>query len=99
MTPNKTSVSKSRDFYQRLSADISGLLEQARLSAARSMNAILDSRYWRIGKRIVEHEQGCEARPGYGEELLKAEAHQIGWFLVPHRFAVVSSRITMPCCG
>jgi len=56
--------------YGRLLADISGLLEQARRTAVRSVNAVLTSTYWRIGRRIVEHEQGGKQRAGYGEELL-----------------------------
>ena len=56
--------------YDRLLADISGLLEQARHTAVRSVNAVLTSAYWQIGRRIVEHEQGGKQRAGYGEELL-----------------------------
>ncbi|MCX5644481.1 MAG: PDDEXK nuclease domain-containing protein [Phycisphaerae bacterium] len=56
--------------YGRLLADISGLLEQARRTAARSLNAVLTSAYWQIGRRIVEHEQGGKQRAEYGRELL-----------------------------
>jgi len=56
--------------YDRLLADISGLLEQARRTVARSLNAVLTSVYWQIGRRIVEHEQGGKARAEYGRELL-----------------------------
>ena len=56
--------------YGRLVSDISGLLEQARREAARSVNAILTATYWEIGRRIVEHEQGGKARAEYGESLL-----------------------------
>jgi hypothetical protein len=56
--------------YDRLLADISGLLEQARRTAARSVNAVLTSVYWQIGQRIVEHEQGGKPRAGYGGQLL-----------------------------
>ena len=56
--------------YDRLVSDISRLLEQARRGAARSVNAILTATYWQIGRRIVEHEQGCKVRAEYGEELL-----------------------------
>jgi len=56
--------------YGQLLADISGLLEQARRTAARSVNAVLTAAYWQIGRRIVEHEQGGKQRAGYGEELL-----------------------------
>ncbi len=50
--------------YDRLLADISGLLEQARRTAARSVNAVLTSAYWQIGRRIVEHEQGGKRQGG-----------------------------------
>ena len=56
--------------YGRLVSDISGLLEQARRGAARSVNAILTATYWEIGRRIVEHQQGGAARAEYGEEVL-----------------------------
>jgi hypothetical protein len=56
--------------YDRLLADISGLLEQARRTAVRSVNGVLTSVYWQIGRRIVEHEQESKQRAGYGEELL-----------------------------
>ena len=56
--------------YGQLVSEISGLLEQARRSAARSVNAILTATYWEIGRRIVEHEQGGKAKAEYGKELL-----------------------------
>jgi len=56
--------------YDQLLTEISELLEQARHSAARSVNSILTATYWEIGRRIVEHEQGGRSRAGYGEELL-----------------------------
>jgi predicted nuclease of restriction endonuclease-like (RecB) superfamily len=56
--------------YSRLLSEISGLLEQARRSAARSINAVLTATYWQIGRRIVEYEQGGKSRAGYGKELL-----------------------------
>jgi len=56
--------------YGRLVSGISGLLEQARRSAARSVNSILPATYWEIGRRVVEFEQGGKARAEYGERLL-----------------------------
>jgi len=56
--------------YGRLLADVSGLLEQARRTAVRSVNAVLTSVYWQIGQRIAEHEQGGKQRAKYGRELL-----------------------------
>ena len=57
--------------YGQLVSDISGLLEQARRGAARTVNAILTATYWEIGRRIVEHEQGGKATSEYGEKLLE----------------------------
>jgi hypothetical protein len=70
------SASGTRDFlpasdHGRLVSDISGLLEQARRSAARAVNSVLTPAYWEIGRRIVEHEQGGRARAEYGETLLR----------------------------
>jgi predicted nuclease of restriction endonuclease-like (RecB) superfamily len=56
--------------YSALVSDISGLLEQARRTAARSVNSILTATYWEIGRRIVEFEQRGKARAEYGEALL-----------------------------
>jgi hypothetical protein len=66
-----------RGQYGQLVADISGLLEQARRAAARSVNAVLTSAYWQIGRRIVEHEQHGKARAGYGEGLLVSLAKDL----------------------
>jgi hypothetical protein len=35
------------------------------------VNAVLAATYWEVGRRVVEFEQGGEARAGYGEEFLK----------------------------
>ena len=46
------------------------LLERARTASARSVNAIMTSTYWEIGRRIVEYEQKGERRAAYGQALL-----------------------------
>ncbi|NMA21245.1 MAG: DUF1016 domain-containing protein, partial [Lentisphaerae bacterium] len=56
--------------YGLLVDEISKLLEQSRRQAARTINNLLTATYWEIGRRIVEFEQGGEARAEYGEELL-----------------------------
>lgn len=68
-TPDTIGHHLSSD-YGRLVSEISFLLDQARHSAVRSMNALLTATYWDIGRRIVEYEQAGKARAGYGEELL-----------------------------
>ncbi|MGD9728735.1 MAG: YhcG family protein [Nitrospiraceae bacterium] len=57
--------------YGRLVSDISGLLEEARRSAVRTVNSMLTATYWEVGRRIVEFEQGGRARAEYGGELLQ----------------------------
>jgi len=57
--------------YDSLIGTIRSLVETARQSAARSVNAVMTATYWEIGRRIVEYEQHGEKRAGYGQELLK----------------------------
>lgn len=56
--------------YPELLAELSGLIDLARSSAARAVNTILTATYWEVGRRVVEFEQGGKARAAYGEELL-----------------------------
>jgi predicted nuclease of restriction endonuclease-like (RecB) superfamily len=71
MTKDNPLVAKS---YDGLLQGVVHLLEEARRSAARSVNAILTSTYWEIGRRIVEHEQQGKRRAGYGEALIETLA-------------------------
>ena len=57
--------------YGDLVSGIGELLETARRTTTRSVNAIMTATYWEIGRRIVEFEQEGEARAKYGKELLK----------------------------
>jgi predicted nuclease of restriction endonuclease-like (RecB) superfamily len=57
--------------YAGLLVGLVELLEQARRSSGRSINAIMTATYWEIGRRIVEHEQQGKARAGYGEALIE----------------------------
>ena len=56
--------------YETLLSDVSRLLERARQSAGRAVNAVMTSTYWQIGRRIVEQEQKGSDRASYGEELV-----------------------------
>jgi len=56
--------------YRDLVGGIAGLLEEARRTSARAVNAVMTATYWEIGRRIVEHEQQGKARAAYGRELL-----------------------------
>jgi predicted nuclease of restriction endonuclease-like (RecB) superfamily len=57
--------------YEELVVGVVTLIEQGRLAAAKSVNFVLTSTYWLVGRRIVEHEQKGSKRAGYGEEVLK----------------------------
>lgn len=58
------------DGYGALFADLVAVIEDARRAAARSVNAVMTATYWLIGRRIVEQEQGGQARAGYGEMII-----------------------------
>ncbi|MBN1652534.1 MAG: DUF1016 family protein [Deltaproteobacteria bacterium] len=58
------------EHYDEILADIAGLLEEARVAAARTVNAFMTATYWAIGLRIVEHEQSGEKRAEYGEAII-----------------------------
>lgn len=57
--------------YGGLLADVVELLEQARRTSVRSVNAVMTATYWEVGRRIVEYEQGGKKRAEYGVALLK----------------------------
>lgn len=57
--------------YDLILGDISGVIDAARRSAARSVNFIMTAAYWLIGRRIVECEQRGEIRAEYGEALIE----------------------------
>jgi hypothetical protein len=65
------------DPYGELLSGVVGLIEEARLTAIRSVNVVLTSTYWLVGQRIVEHEQSGSERAGYGEALLKRLARDL----------------------
>ncbi|MGZ8841781.1 MAG: DUF1016 N-terminal domain-containing protein [Candidatus Aminicenantales bacterium] len=56
--------------YGQLLSEISGFLDYARRTAAKTINSILTATYWGIGLRIVKYEQKGERRSEYGEKLL-----------------------------
>ena len=57
--------------YQTIFGDVSRIVDAARQSAARSVNAVMTAAYWMIGRRIVEFEQSGEKRAEYGTALLE----------------------------
>jgi hypothetical protein len=56
--------------YGGLIGGIAELLDAARRTAARTVNALMTATYWEIGRRIVEFEQKGQERAGYGEQVL-----------------------------
>ncbi len=54
-----------------LIAEVRGLIQSARHTAATTVNTLQVLTNFEIGRRIVEHEQKGAKRAGYGTELLK----------------------------
>jgi predicted nuclease of restriction endonuclease-like (RecB) superfamily len=70
-TLSKKTISKQPpEEYGGLFGGIAELLEAARHTAARTVNAVMTATYWEIGRRIVEFEQQGQERAGYGEQIL-----------------------------
>ena len=63
--------------FDDLVGGIAELLEAARRTTTRSINAIMTVTYWEIGRRIVEFEQGGKERAQYGKELLKRLSEEL----------------------
>ena len=57
--------------YRAVFGDVSEIIDAARESAARSVNAAMTAAYWLIGRRIVEFEQSGEERAEYGAALIE----------------------------
>ena len=57
--------------YEAIFGDVSKIIDAARDSAARSVNAAMTAAYWLIGRRIVEFEQSGEERAEYGAALIE----------------------------
>jgi hypothetical protein len=66
--------------YSGLVSGITELLEQARRAVVRAVNSALTATYWEVGRRVVEFEQGGQARAEYGEALLVRLAQDLGAF-------------------
>ncbi|MBN2895331.1 MAG: DUF1016 family protein [Campylobacterales bacterium] len=58
-------------------SDIKELLQKARNSIYQTINTTMTQTYWEIGRRIVEEEQGGEARAEYGKGLIKNLSHEL----------------------
>jgi predicted nuclease of restriction endonuclease-like (RecB) superfamily len=56
--------------YDAVRADVVLLIQDARRAASRSVNVVMTTAYWQIGRRLIEREQGGARRAAYGEEVL-----------------------------
>jgi hypothetical protein len=70
-TPGLAISRPVEDGYESFLGEVSLLLTEARKQAARAVNTVLVATYWKIGRRIVEFEQGGKGRAGYGEQLME----------------------------
>lgn len=57
--------------------EIRNIIDSSRVNAVRSVDFCRVQMYWRIGRRIVEEEQGGKARAEYGKGLIKKLAKEI----------------------
>lgn len=62
----------------RLLEDVRTILQNARQKTYAAVNSLMIDAYWRIGQRIVQEEQGGNARASYGSELIRNLARQLG---------------------
>ena len=58
--------------------DVRAILQEARGKAYTAANSAMVDAYWRIGRRIVEEEQGGSARAEYGSQLIRDLARALG---------------------
>ena len=71
---------QDKEIYQglnKLYANVSEILANARKRAYTAVNFAMVESYWLIGQQIVEHEQHGEARADYGKGLLKELAARL----------------------
>ena len=82
-TPNRQQLQRQRPAlsqdapYQAVYGDVSRIIDAARETAARSVNAAMTAAYWLIGRRIVEFEQSGEERAEYGAALVEKLAEDL----------------------
>ena len=74
--PRRSALSHNAP-YQAVYGDVSKIIDAARDSAARSVNAAMTAAYWLIGRRIVEFEQSGEDRAEYGTALIERLAEDL----------------------
>lgn len=70
MAAKKALVVRDREYVAVLD-DVAALLVASRSAAARTVNTLMTSTYWLVGRRIVEGEQQGKERANYGEQLVE----------------------------
>lgn len=63
--------------YDGLLEDVVHVINEARRSVVRAVNAAMTTTYWFIGCRIIEEEPRGAARADYGEQLVKRLAQDL----------------------
>ena len=66
------------DGYQHLLEQISSTYTQGRVRAVQAVNLQLTQTYWRVGRHIVEFEQGGKSKADYGKALIGTLASDFG---------------------
>ena len=57
--------------YDGFLSEVVALLEAARRTSARAVNAVMTVTYWELGRRIVEIEQRGKERAAYGAQVIE----------------------------
>jgi hypothetical protein len=63
--------------YEGLVSKLVAVLSESRRASAHTVNSIMTTAYWEVGRRIVEYEQGGKMRAGYGDELTRRLARDL----------------------
>lgn len=73
----RKSLSLIKTEHNALVADVVPLIEAGRAAAARSVNSVMATTYWHVGRVIVEREQRGARRAEYGAAVLSRLAETL----------------------
>lgn len=73
----RKSLSLVKTEHNALVADVVPLIEAGRAAAARSVNSVMTTTYWHVGRVIVEREQRGARRAEYGAAILSRLAETL----------------------
>ena len=77
LVPGRKSAAGEPVGYSSIRDEIVGLLQSALQTTVRTVNALMTTTYWEIGRRIIEAEQKGKRRAGYGDVLVKRLADDL----------------------